>query len=160
MITRLAYWGVRASELYRFRISHHHHRLLKYRKKEIDPLLSLQILFQLNSRVLTVNQPSHSKISLHPLKEKTTPSPLPLPFPPPPKSRSLLPTLKHVPPSPPTQNPPIVPPHRHPLHTTPQSPTPTPAPIVLVPWSRPASPPLSHANMLAFHFENKSSLTR
>lgn len=157
MITRLAYWGVRASGLYRFRISHHHHRLLKYRKKEIHPLLSLQILFQLNSRVLQTNQPSHSKISLHPLKEKPTHHP---PFPLPLKADLSSPPPKHVPPSPPTQNPPIVPPHQHPLHTTPQSPTPTPAPIELVPWSRPASPPLSHANMLAFHFENKSLLTR
>lgn len=81
MITRLAYWGVRASGLYRFRISHHHHRLLKYRKKERDPPLSLQILFQLNSRVLQTNQPSRSKISLHPLKEKPPHHPSPFPSP-------------------------------------------------------------------------------
>lgn len=94
MISRLACWGVRASGLYRSRISHHHHRLLKYRKKEIDPPLSLQILFQLNSRVLQINQPSHSKISLHPLRRKTNPSPLSLPFPP--QSRYLLPPLLNM----------------------------------------------------------------
>lgn len=157
MISKLAYWDAGVSGLYRFRISHHHHRLLKYRKKEIDPLLSLQILFQLNSRVLQPTSLLTLKFPFSPRRK--TPNPSFSPFPSPSKQISP-PPFKHVPPSLPTQNPPIVPPHRHPLHTTPQSPTPTPAPIVLVPWSRPASPPLSHANMLAFHFENKSSLTR
>lgn len=94
MISRLACWGVGASGLYRFRISHHHHRLLKYRKKEIDPPLSLQILFQLNSRVLRPTNLLTPKVPFHLLKEKPTPpsiSPSKQISPPPPLNMSLPP---------------------------------------------------------------------